>query len=51
MIEIFETKDGYGYRVDRIYQEYDPDEPGFVPMTRERAEQAAAAVLARIIST
>jgi hypothetical protein len=26
------------------YQPFDPDHPGFVPMTRERAEEVAAAL-------
>ncbi len=48
MIEIFQHKDGYGYKLNGIYQEYDPDLEGFVPMTEERALECAQAVLARI---
>jgi len=48
MIEVFQHADGYGYKVGSVYQEYDPDLEGFVPMTEERAIECANAVLARI---
>lgn len=47
-IEFFAVGSGYGYRVDAVYQEFDPDQPGNTPMTLERAEQAAAEVAARL---
>ena len=49
MIEIFEIEGfGFGYKGDGIYQDCDPDIDGFAPMTRERAEQMAAVVSARL---
>lgn len=48
MIEILEFEWGFGYRVDGVYQEYDPECEGFVPMTRERAEEAAMVIKARL---
>lgn len=48
MIEIFEHKDGFGYRVGGVYQEYDPECDGFTPMTRERAEEMALVINARL---
>lgn len=47
-IEIFEHQNGFGYRVGAVYQEYDPECDGFVPMSRERAEKMAAQVKARL---
>jgi len=47
-IEIFEIEGGFGYRVGHVYQEFDPECDGFVPMTRERAEAMAQAVKARL---
>lgn len=47
-IELFEIGEGWGYRVGNVYQEYDPDQPGDVPMSRERAQEMAEAVLARL---
>jgi len=49
MIEIFEIEGfGFGYKGEGIYQECDPELDGFEPMTRERAEQMAAIITARI---
>lgn len=48
MIEILELPWGYGYRVDCVYQEYDPECEGFIPMTKQRAEEMASIVSARI---
>jgi hypothetical protein len=48
-IEIFETADGFGYRVGGVYQEFDPDLDGFVPMTRARAEECAEIIRQRLI--
>lgn len=47
-IEILELPHGYGYKVDAVYQEFDPDCGGFVPMTRRRAEECAIIVKARL---
>ena len=47
-IELYEVEDGYGFRVGGVMQDYDPDEPGFVSMTRERALEAAQVVLSRV---
>ena len=47
-VEIFEHKDGFGYHVGCVYQEYDPEYEGFVSMTRERAEEMAIVVKARL---
>ena len=47
-IEIFEHENGFGYRVGSVYQEYDPEFDGFVSMTRERAEEMAQVVKARL---
>lgn len=47
-VEIFEHKDGFGYRVGGVYQEYDPEYEGFVSMTRDRAEEMANLVKARL---
>jgi len=48
-IEIFQVSNPlrWAYRVESVYQEWDPDEPGYVPMTFERATEAAAVVAAR----
>lgn len=49
MIEVFEIEEGrYGYRVGGVYQEWTPGTDGYVPMTKEQAEQFAAEVAARI---
>lgn len=47
-IEIFEHENGFGYRVGNVYQEYDPEYEGFIPMTRERAEESAREVEKRL---
>ena len=47
-IEIFEHENGFGYRAGSVYQEYDPECDGFVPMTRERAEEMAQIIKERI---
>ena len=47
-IEIFETINGYGYRVGRVYQETFPDLNGFVPMTDDVALDLANIVKLRI---
>ena len=49
-IEIFEHENGFGYRVGNIYQEYDPEYEGFVPMSRERAQEMAEVMKARLES-
>ena len=48
MIELFETENGWGYKVEHIYQEFHPNKPGFVPMTKEEAEQLANELLQRL---
>lgn len=46
-IEVFEESPGhFAVRGAGQYQPHDPDLPGFVPMTRERAEQVAEAMRA-----
>lgn len=47
-IEIFEIDGGFGYRVGSVYQEYDPELPGFIPMTYERAETMAQIIKGRL---
>jgi hypothetical protein len=53
-VEIFETGDGCGYRIRDaeqnicIEQSFKPGVRGFVPMTREEAEQAAAAIVGEL---
>lgn len=47
-IEILELPHGYGYHVGAVYQEFDPECEGFVPMTQERAEECALIVKARL---
>lgn len=48
-IEIFEVDGGgFGYRVQLVVQYWHPDKEGFVPMTREEAEECAAVVAARM---
>ncbi len=47
--EVFEVAPGqWGYRVGGVYQEWTPGADGFVPMTKEQAEQFAAEVAARM---
>lgn len=47
--EFFEVAPGqWAYRVGSVYQEFDPDLPGEVPMSRETAEFYAAVVAARL---
>lgn len=56
IIELFEVGDGCGYRIvdpnglTCILQEFDPDEPGEMTMTREVAQEKAEVVLARLAS-
>lgn len=39
--EVFEeTPDCWAFRGPGVYQPFDPELPGSVPMTRERAEEA-----------
>jgi len=47
-IEIIELPHGFGYRVGGVYQEFDPEQEGFTPMTRERAEEMAAIIAERL---
>jgi hypothetical protein len=47
-IELFIIQNSYGYKVGRVYQEYEPDLEGYVPMTEERALECANIVMARI---
>lgn len=47
-IELIEFGNGYAYRVDHIYQEYDPDFEGYVVMDYERAHECALAVAERL---
>ena len=48
-IEIFEVEAGqWAYRVGGVYQEWHPDEPGFVPMSEAEATACAAIVAARL---
>lgn len=48
-IEIFEVQPGaYGYRVGNVFQEWHPDYPGYIPMSKEEAEVLANAVKTRL---
>ena len=47
-IEILEFPHGFGYKVGNVYQEYDPDLDGFIPMTEERANECALIIKARL---
>lgn len=47
-IELIEESWGWAYRVGGVFQEYDPDCEGFVPMTKERAEEMAIVIKARL---
>ena len=38
----------WSFTVGASYQAFDPDLPGFVPMSKERAEQCANELVARI---
>ena len=44
----YEVEHGFGYQVGQVIQDYDPEEPGFVVMSRERAELLAAQVAERL---
>lgn len=47
-IELVEENPGqWAYIVGATYQPFDPEQPGNVPMSRERAETLARAELAR----
>lgn len=46
----FEVEQGFGYQVGQVIQDYDPEEPGFVVMSRERAEFLAAQVVNRLLA-
>lgn len=49
-IEIFQLEHGgFGYRVGGIYQEYDPDISGFIPMTEDRAIECAEIIRNRLL--
>ena len=50
MIEVFELPHGWAYRVEGVYQEYDPDLEGFVPMSEARANECAEAVRERLLN-
>jgi len=48
-IEIFEVEPGrWGYRVGGVYQEWHPDQPGFVAMSQADATACAAVVAERL---
>lgn len=49
-IEIIELPWGFGYKVGSVYQEYNPNESGFVPMTEDEATQFANEVKQRLES-
>lgn len=49
-IELFETASGWGYKVGNVYQEFDPELPGFEPMSKERAETLANELKQRLES-
>lgn len=51
--ELFPFQDGFGYIVSKdgvvcVYQEYDPELPGFVVMNEQRAIRCAEIVVARL---
>lgn len=47
-IEIFEVSGGFGFKVGNVYQDFDPDLEGCVPMSRARAEELAQEVSKRL---
>lgn len=47
-IEFYKVEGGYGFRVGNVVQDYDPEQPGFVVMTKARAQESAEAVAARL---
>jgi len=47
-IEIMNLPHGYGYQVGSVYQEFDPECEGFVPMSLERAQECALIIKARL---
>lgn len=48
-IEVFEVALGqWAYRVGGVYQEWNPDCSGFVPMSQAEATACAAGVAARL---
>lgn len=48
-MEIFEIRPGeWAYRVDNIFQEWNPETPGFQPMTYDDANRFAQLTLERI---
>jgi hypothetical protein len=50
-IELIEVSPGqWAYRVGGVYQEFDPDEAGYVPMTEARARACAEAVRDRLVA-
>lgn len=47
-IKVFEIDGRWAYRVGAVYQDWNPDEPGFVPMTQEEAYKFAEIVKSRL---
>lgn len=48
-IAVFEVRPGqWAYRVGGVYQEWHPDQAGFVPMSEAEATACAAVVAARL---
>lgn len=47
--EIYQIESGrWAYRVESVVQEWNPEQPGFVPMTETEAESWAAIIAERI---
>lgn len=49
-IEIFEVAGGFGFTVGNVFQEFDPELEGLVPMSRARAEAVAEEVQSRLLA-
>lgn len=48
-IDVFEVEPGrWGYRVGGVYQEWHPEQDGFVPMDEAEARRCAEIVAARM---
>ena len=47
-VQVYELPHGWVYQVDQVYQEYNPDLPGFVPMTEAEAREKANIVANRL---
>lgn len=47
-IKIYKMSHGWVYEVGNVYQEYNPDLPGFIPMTETEATEKANIIAQRL---